>query len=69
MSPHRRKLVLFIFAFVSVVGATGLIYIGYQLFQARPSIFWVFSAYVTALTGIVIFFAFRLIGMGASSDD
>ncbi len=69
MTPQRRKFVLTLFAAACVVGAMVAIFLGYQLFQSRLKIFWIFSAYITALTGVVIFFGFRLIGGDATKGD
>lgn len=69
MTPQRRKLFLTFFTIACVVGAIVAIFLGYQLFQNRLKIFWIFSAYIAALTGVVIFFGFRLIGGDASDGD
>ncbi len=62
MSPERRKIVLGLFTTACVVGALVLVYIGYVIFHDRPTVFWVFCVYDFLLTGVVIFFGFRLIG-------
>lgn len=62
MTPQRRKIVLTIFTAACIIGAVTALFVGYQLFQNRVKIFWVFSAYIVVLTGIVIFFGFRFIG-------
>ena len=69
MTPQRRKIVLTLFTAVCIVGAIVAISLGYEMFQNRLKIFWIFSAYISALTGIVIFFGFRLIGGDATKDD
>jgi hypothetical protein len=62
MTPTQRKVVLGLLVAVSILGAVVLIYVGHALFQNRAVVFWVFSGYTVLLTGIVIFFGFRLIG-------
>ncbi|MBI3804094.1 MAG: hypothetical protein HY282_10075 [Nitrospirae bacterium] len=62
MTPQRRKIVLAFFTMACIIGAIAALFVGYQLFQTRVKIFWIFSAYIIVLTGIVIFFGFRLIG-------
>ncbi|TAK04442.1 MAG: hypothetical protein EPO39_11430 [Candidatus Manganitrophaceae bacterium] len=69
MTPQRRKIVLTLFTMACIVGAIVAIFVGYQLFQNRMKIFWIFSAYISALTGVVIFFGFRLIGGDATNSD
>lgn len=69
MTPQRRKLVLTLFTTACIVGLVVALFLGYQLFQNRMKIFWLFSAYISALTGVVIFFGFRLIGGGATKGD
>ncbi len=61
MTPQRRKLILTLFTAACIFGATVAIFLGYEMFQRRLKIFWIFSAYISVLTGIVIFFGFRLI--------
>lgn len=60
MTAQQRKILLTVFTLICIVGGSGFIYVGYQLFQKRISIFYIFSAYIFILTGIVIFFGFRL---------
>lgn len=62
MTPQRRKLVLTLFTTACIAGLMVALFLGYQLFQDRLKIFWIFSAYISALTGVVLFFGFRLIG-------
>lgn len=69
MTPQRRKLVLTLFTTACVFGLMVALFLGYQLFQGRMKIFWIFSAYISVLTGVVIFFGFRLIGGGAIEGD
>lgn len=69
MTPTQRNLALGLLIFVCMVGAAVLLYVGHALFQNRAVVFWVFSAYTLLLTGIVIFFGFRLIGFRASTDE
>jgi ABC-type arginine/histidine transport system permease subunit len=69
MTPQRRKMVLTLFTTACLVGLTVALFLGYQLFQTRMKIFWLFSAYISALTGVVLFFGFRLIGGGAAKGD
>lgn len=69
MNPQRRKLVLSLFTAACIAGLMVALFLGYQLFQNRLKIFWIFSAYITALTGVVIFFGFRLIGGDATKGD
>ena len=52
-----------VFLAVALIGAGVAIYVGYQLFHERIRIFWIFTGYIVILTGIVIFFCFRLIAM------
>lgn len=69
MTPQRRKLVLILFTTACVFGLMVAIFLGYQLFQSRMKIFWLFSAYISALTGVVIFFGFRLIKGSAPEGE
>lgn len=69
MTPQRRKLVLTLFTTACVFGLMVAIFLGYQLFQNRMKIFWLFSAYISALTGVVIFFGFRLIKGSAPEGE
>jgi len=69
MTPQRRKIILTVFTIACIVGAIVAIFVGYQLFQNRLKIFWIFTAYISALTGVVIFFGFRLIGGDATKED
>lgn len=69
MTPQRRKLVLTLFTAACIVGLMVALFLGYQLFQSRLKIFWIFTAYITALTGVVLFFGFRLIGGDATKGD
>lgn len=66
MTPQQRKIALIVFTLICIVGGSGFIYVGYVLFRNRISIFWIYSAYIVALTGIVIFFGFRLIDINTS---
>ena len=63
MTPQQRKIVLTVFTLLCIVGGSGFIYVGSQLFQNRASIFWIFFAYIVILTGIVIFFGYRFLGV------
>jgi hypothetical protein len=67
MMAQRRKTLLTLFTIGCVVGAAVAIFVGYEFFRTRQSIFVIFSAYVIILTGIVIFFGFRLIGVNPSN--
>lgn len=69
MTPQRRKFVLTLFTTACIIGLMVALFLGYQLFQTRLKIFWIFSAYITALTGVVLFFGFRLIGGDATKGD
>ncbi len=69
MTPQRRKIILTVFTIACIVGAIVAIFVGYQLFQNRLKIFWIFTDYISALTGVVIFFGFRLIGGDATKED
>jgi hypothetical protein len=52
-----------VFLVMALVGGVGALYVGYQLFHERIRLFWIFSGYIVILTGIAIFFGFRLIEM------
>ena len=68
MTPPQRKIVLIVFTLFCIVGGSGFIYVGSVLFRNRISIFWIYTAYIITLTGIVIFFGFRLIGIDPSKE-
>ena len=69
MTSQQKKLAMIVFTFICLVGGSGFIYVGYQLFQNRTSIFWIFFAYIVILTGIVIFFGYRFIGILGPSKE
>lgn len=66
MNPQRRKVFVAVFTAVCLIAAGIAIFVGHELFRNRQSIFWIFSVYVIILTGIVIFFGARLIGVDPS---
>lgn len=66
VNPQRRKIFQAAFAAFCVIGAAAAIFVGHELFKNRRSLFVIFSVYVIILTGIVIFFGFRLIGLDRS---
>ena len=61
MTAERRKVVLTLLTVVCAIGAGGLIYVGYALLRDRTAIFVIFSLYTILITGVVLFFAVRLI--------
>ncbi len=69
MAFPQKKLILTLFTLASLIGAAVALYIGYELFKARLFIFWVFAIYILLLTGIILFFGVRLIGMALSKND
>ncbi len=69
MTPQRKKIILALFTAGCIIGAIVAIFLGYQLFQNRIKIFFIFSAYIVALVGIVIFFGFRLIRSDMTGGD
>jgi len=63
VTPQQRKIIMILFTIGCIVGGAGFIYVGYELFQNRTSIFKIFSAYIIVLTIIVIFLGYRLLGI------
>lgn len=63
MTPQQTKIFRIVFTLFCIIGGGAFIYVGYVLFKNRISIFWIYSAYIVALTGIVIFFGYRLTGV------
>ena len=61
MTAERRKVLLTFLTAACVIGAGGLIYVGYALFRDRTAIFAIFSIYTLLITGVVLFFGVRLI--------
>jgi hypothetical protein len=61
VTPQQRKIVMVLFTIGCIVGWVGFLYVGSQLFQNRASVFRIFSAYITILTGVVIFLGYRLL--------
>lgn len=61
VTPQQRKMILILFTIGCVIGWAGFLYVGSQLFQNRASVFRIFSAYITVLTGVVIFLGRRLL--------
>ncbi|MFQ5780768.1 MAG: hypothetical protein ACE5HN_08295 [Nitrospiria bacterium] len=59
MDQEKKKVVFMLFALVCLTGGVFFLYLGYHFFQDRPLPFWTFTVYITALVGILIFFAFR----------
>ena len=58
-----QKLIRPLFTVACIGGAALAIYVGHEIFHDRIRIFWIFTGYVVILTGIAIFFGFRLIEM------
>ncbi len=69
MALQRQKILLTLFTLASLIGTAVALYIGYELFKTRLFIFGVFAIYIVLLTGIILFFGFRLIGMSLSKND
>ena len=61
VTPQQRKMILILFTVGCVIGWAGFLYVASQLFQNRASVFRIFSAYITILTGVVIFLGRRLL--------
>jgi len=57
----RRRIIHAVFSLLCGGGSVTAIYVGYELFHHRPLIFWVFSAYILIVAGIMIFLCIRLI--------
>jgi len=58
-----KKQIQLVFTIACLVGAGIVLYVGYSLFQARISLFFIFMFYIVILTFVVIFFGRRLIAM------
>lgn len=69
MPTERKKWVLAFFTMACVVGAAVSIWVGSLFFREKPVIFWLFSLYAILVTGVVIFFGFRLIGFQSSPKE
>ncbi len=69
MTSAQRKGALGFLVLACILGASALIYVGHALFQNRTVVFWVFIAYTLIVTGVVIFFGFRLIGFQSSPNE
>lgn len=71
MTREQRKIILTVFTLFCIIGGGAMIYVGLELFlfRDRARVFWIYSVYIALLTGIVIFFGFRLIGMISSKQD
>jgi len=57
------KQIQFIFSIGCLIGAGIVLSVGYELFQAKMFLFWVFTLYILLMTGVAIFFGRRLIAM------
>jgi hypothetical protein len=69
MLAERKKWVLALFTVACVVGAGVLIWVGSLFFQKNRIVFLLFSLYSVLVTGVVIFFGFRLIGFQFSEKE
>ena len=58
-----QKQIQLAFTIACCAGLGIVLYVGYQIFSDRLRIFWIFSAYIVILTGVVIFLGRRLIAM------
>jgi len=64
-----QKKIQFLFTIVCLIGASGGVYVGYEFFQDRIKIFYVFTLYTLILTFVVIFLGRRLIRMASDHDQ
>ncbi len=69
MTTERKKWLLALFTTACVVGAGVLIWVGSLFFQKNRTVFLLFSLYAVLVTGVVIFFGFRLIGFQSSEKE
>jgi len=62
MAKYQKQIQL-LFSVFCIMGAGGVLSVGYSLFAAKMFLFWVFTFYIAIMTGVVIFFGRRLIAM------
>ncbi len=65
---RAKKVIHTFFALICVVAVLVGIYVGHELFQSRPLIFWIFTGYVVILAGIVFFLGIRLINIALTKE-
>ncbi len=59
----NQKLIRGLLILLCLIGGAVVVSVGYEMFYARPLVFWIFTGYIAIMVGVAILFGFRLITM------